>query len=144
MKAKEFIFERDSLWDKVKDFTGWSKYQNTDTPTADDEWNPFRSKGAKQPTVKKSVKKTVTRSQSVDQNIKDFEIKDTVSRLHNGQPMYADDQNKLNRLINGLRKGTVRTSVDTGALLQTLKDAQQGKNLSDEQKQILVNYKNNL
>jgi len=144
MKAKEFIFERDSLWSKVKDFTGWSKYQNTDAPTADDEWNPFRSKGAKQPTANKSVKKTVTRSQPTVQGIKDFEIKDTVSRLHNGQPMYADDQDRLNRLINGLRKGTVRTSVDTNSLMRTLKDAQQGKSLSDEQKQVLVNYKNNL
>ena len=58
--------------------------------------------------------------------------------------MYADDQDRLNRLINGLRKGTVSTAVDTAALLRTLKDAQQGKSLSDEQKQILVNYKNNL
>ena len=143
MKAKEFIFERDSLWDKVKDVTGWSKYQNTDRPTADDDWNPNRVKGAA-PAVKKTQQKTVTKPAVSDKGIKDFEIKDIVSRLQNAQPMYADDQDRLNRLINSLRKSTVSTSVDTAALLRTLKDAQQGKSLSDEQKQILVNYKNNL
>jgi hypothetical protein len=144
MKAKEFIFERDSLWDKVKDVSGWSKYQNTDQPTADDDWNPFRSKGTKQSAVSKPVKKTAIKPQISGKNIKDFEIKDVVSRLQNGQAMYADDQDRLNRLISGLKKGSITSSVDTGSLLRTLKDAQQGKNLSDEQKQILVNYKNNL
>jgi hypothetical protein len=144
MKAKEFIFERDSLWDKVKDVTGWSKYQNTDRPTADDDWNPFRSKDTKQSAVSKPVKKTAIKPQISDKNIKNFEIKDVVSRLESGQPMYADDQDRLSRLINGLKKGSITSPVDTGSLLRTLKDAQQGKSLSDEQKQILVNYKNNL
>ena len=99
---------------------------------------------AKKPAVKKTQQRTVTKPAVSDKGIKDFEIKDIVSRLQNAQPMYADDQDRLNRLINGLRKGTVSTSVDTAALLRTLKDAQQGKSLSDEQKQILVNYKNNL
>jgi len=144
MKAKEFIFERDSLWDKVKDVTGWSKYQNTDRPTADDDWNPFRSKDTKQSAVSKPVKKTAIKPQISDKNIKNFEIKDVVSRLESGQPMYADDQDRLSRLINSLKKGSITSPVDTGSLLRTLKDAQQGKSLSDEQKQILVNYKNNL
>ncbi len=143
MKAKEFIFERDGLLDKLKDVTGWSKYQNTDTPTADDDWNPFGSKGNKRPARKKTVTKTVN-TQTVDREIKDFEIKDTVSRLHNQQPMYADNQDNLNKLIVGIKKGNVQPAVDKDALMQALKDAQQGKNLSDEQKKILQNYRNTL
>ncbi len=143
MKAKEFIFERDGLLDKLKDVTGWSKYQKTDTPTTDDDWNPFKSQGNKSPARKKTVTKTVN-TQTVDREIKDFEIKDTVSRLSNQQPMYADNQDNLNKLIVGIKKGNVQPAVDKDALMQALKDAQQGKNLSDEQKKILQNYRNTL
>ena len=146
MRIKELFFEAgdDPLGFSLGDLTGWNKYQRTDQPTADDNWDPTR----KLPTDKSS-KAQSTRKKTAEPSVQS-EIPRTsdqrivMNKIINDQLLMSDDRKFIQSVINNIQSGAIKPNVNANALIEILKLKNSGYTLDKKQIEIISKYNSSL
>jgi hypothetical protein len=125
VKIVEVIAEADPAYEKGKAFG-----RRLVTPS---EW--FKSN--KQDTVPtKDVTPTPTSSKEVNTG----QLRNVVNSLLRDEPRYNEDLQLLKNLYSSLKTGKYNTSVNATELMQTIKTAYKGGQLSEKDKKVLTNF----
>lgn len=146
MRIKELFFEAgdDPLGFSLGDLTGWNKYQRTDQPTADDNWDPDR----KLPTDKSS-KVQSTRKKTAEPSVQS-EIPRTsdqrivMNKIINDQLLMSDDRKFIQSVINNIQSGAIKPNVNANSLIEILKLKNSGYTLDKKQIEIISKYNSSL
>jgi len=146
MKINEILVEYndDPLVGKLGDITGWNKYQRTDQPTADDDWNPDRpiSKSTKSQsqTKQKKSKSVVPETDVPSKSLQ----KIVMNKIINDQLLMADDRRFIQSVINSIQSGTIKPNVNANSLIEILKAKNAGYTLDKKQIEIVDKYNSSL
>jgi hypothetical protein len=146
MKINEILVEYndDPLVGKLGDVTGWNKYQKTDRPTADDDWNPdgVISKSTKaQPQSSQKKSKSVVPETEVPN--KSFQ-RIVMNKIINDQLLMSDDKKFIQSVINSIQSGTIKPNVNANSLIEILKLKNAGYTLDKKQIEIVDKYNSSL
>ena len=144
MKINEILVEYndDPLVGKLGDITGWNKYQRTDRPTADDDWNPDRSMSNKtQSQIRQKKSKPVVPETDVpDKSLQRI----VMNKIINDKLLMADDRRFIQSVINSIQSGTIKPNVSANALVEILKLKNAGYTLDKKQIEIVDKYNSSL
>lgn len=70
-------------------------------------------------------------------SLPDYVIRDTLSKAGSGSNLYRDDIQNLKKIYADIESGNIKTN-DSADIMQIVKSAYNGKTLSKEQSQILI------
>lgn len=132
MKIFEIIVEADSAYEKGKAFG-----QRLVTPS---EWfksNKDLDKDSTATVQEPSVKAQKTVQQPI---INTGNLRNVINSLLRDEPRYNEDLSLLKNLYSDLKSGNYVTSVNTTDLMQTIKTAYKGGQLSEKDKKILSDF----
>jgi hypothetical protein len=146
MKINEILVEYsdDPLVGKLGDITGWNKYQKTDRPTADDDWNPdgeiSKSTKAQPQSRQKKSKPVVPETEVPSKSLQRV----VMNKIINDQLLMSDDKKFIQSVINSIQSGTIKPNVGANALVEILKLKNAGYTLDKKQIEIVNKYNSSL
>lgn len=125
MKIYEVIVEADSAYEKGKAFG-----QRLVTPS---EWFKSNKDDFQEPTPKVQEPRKST-------EINNGELRNVVNSLLRDEPRYNEDLSLLKNFYSALNTGKYTTSVNSSELMQSIKTAYKGGQLSEKDKKVLSNF----
>ena len=101
MRIKELFFEAgdDPLGFSLGDLTGWNKYQRTDQPTADDNWDPDRKLPTAKSSKAQSTRKKTTEPSVQSEVPRTSDQRIVMNKIINDQLLMADDRKSLTECV---------------------------------------------
>jgi hypothetical protein len=130
MKIFEIVLEADSTYEKGKAFG-----RRLVTPS---EWFKKNNSDETEPELEPKNNSSQIKQQSVD--INPNKLKDVVNSLLRDEPRYNEDIEVLKTLYSQLQDGSYTTTIDKSALMQTIKTAYSGGQLSKDDKTMLSKF----